>query len=242
MRAAILVDGAFFLKRIRSICGPLSPSDTASILIRGCRSLLFKQHNEEKPKELYRILYYDCPPLAKKFHNPISLKSVDLSKSDIYSFRTELHKELLNKSHLAFRRGYLDGNNFQWNIKPQKLKELFDRTITFNQLTEDDVALDFRQKGVDMRIGLDIASLSYKKLVDQIILISGDSDFVPAAKLARREGIHFILDAMDAPIKDDLYEHIDGLMGGIWKKGLLGRPKRKKKGTTRSQAALGPDL
>jgi uncharacterized LabA/DUF88 family protein len=39
-----------------------------------------------------------------------------------------------------------------------------------------------------MRIGLDIASLSYKKQVDQIILIAGDSDFVPAAKLARREG------------------------------------------------------
>ena len=49
------------------------------------------------------------------------------------------------------------------------------------------------QKGVDMKIGLDIASLSYKKLVDQIVLISGDSDFVPAAKLARLEGIDFTL-------------------------------------------------
>ncbi len=27
--------------------------------------------------------------------------------------------------------------------------------------------------------------------IDQIILIAGDSDFVPAAKLARREGIDF---------------------------------------------------
>ena len=71
--------------------------------------------------------------------------------------------------------------------------------------------LNIEQKGVDMRIGIDIASLAYKKLVNQIILISGDSDFVPAAKQARREGIDFILAPMGATIKADLFEHIDGL-------------------------------
>lgn len=68
-----------------------------------------------------------------------------------------------------------------------------------------------------MRIGLDIASLAYKKQVDQIILLAGDSDFVPAAKLARREGIDFILDPMEATIPKDLFEHIDGLKS-CWKK------------------------
>lgn len=62
-----------------------------------------------------------------------------------------------------------------------------------------------------MKIGIDIASLAYKKQIDQIILISGDSDFVPAAKLARREGIDFILDPLWASIKPNLHEHIDGL-------------------------------
>lgn len=63
-----------------------------------------------------------------------------------------------------------------------------------------------------MKIGIDIASLAYKHLVDQIILISGDSDFVPAAKLARREGIDFLLAPMTATIKPSLHEHIDGLL------------------------------
>lgn len=67
------------------------------------------------------------------------------------------------------------------------------------------------QKGVDMKIGVDIASLAYKKQVDKIVLISGDSDFVPAAKLARREGIDFVLDPMWVDIKPELFEHIDGL-------------------------------
>lgn len=55
----------------------------------------------------------------------------------------------------------------------------------------------------------------YKKQVDRIILIAGDSDFVPAAKLARREGLDFILDPMWSPINDRLFEHIDGLYS-VW--------------------------
>ena len=83
--------------------------------------------------------------------------------------------------------------------------------MKFEELSEGDFQLNVDQKGVDMKIGLDIASLAFKKQVDQIILISGDSDFVPAAKLARREGIDFVLDPLYSPIKPDLFEHIDGL-------------------------------
>jgi uncharacterized LabA/DUF88 family protein len=78
-------------------------------------------------------------------------------------------------------------------------------------LTDADFEYDVRQKGTDMRVGLDIASVTYKRHVDQIVLVAGDADFVPAAKLARREGIDFILDPMWGPIADDLHEHIDGL-------------------------------
>ena len=49
------------------------------------------------------------------------------------------------------------------------------------------------------------------KQVNQIVLISGDEDFVPAAKLARREGIDFILDPLWNPVDDNLFEHVDGL-------------------------------
>ena len=62
-----------------------------------------------------------------------------------------------------------------------------------------------------MRIGLDIASLAYGRYVDQIVLIAGDSDFIPVAKMARRNGIDFILDPMNQHIKAKLSEHIDGV-------------------------------
>ena len=77
-------------------------------------------------------------------------------------------------------------------------------------LTEKDFVPTITQKGVDMKIGIDISSLAFKQQVEQIVLIAGDSDFVPAAKLARREGIDIVLDPLEQDVKDNLFEHIDG--------------------------------
>ncbi len=66
-----------------------------------------------------------------------------------------------------------------------------------------------------MRIAIDIASLTLKKQVSTIVLVAGDSDFVPAAKLARREGMEFILDPQWQQVNDDLSEHIDALQSGL---------------------------
>lgn len=96
-------------------------------------------------------------------------------------------------------------------IQPMKVKELLAGKIQMKDLRPEDVMVDIRQKGIDMKIGVDIASLAFKHQVDRIVLISGDADFVPAAKLARREGIDFILDPMKANIEQSLLEHIDGL-------------------------------
>jgi len=43
------------------------------------------------------------------------------------------------------------------------------------------------------------------------VLIRGDSDFVPAAKLARHEGLDVVLDPLWNHIAPSLHEHIDGL-------------------------------
>jgi len=98
-----------------------------------------------------------------------------------------------------------------WQLTTDALKALVNGRREWVNISDDDFRLDLRQKGVDMRIGLDIASLAYKAQINQLILISGDSDFVPAAKLARREGIDFVLDPMWSTVRPDLHEHIDGL-------------------------------
>lgn len=202
-RIAILVDGGFFLKRYRAIYGKKTAQNVANDLYR-----LATQHT--KGDHLYRIFYYDARPLEKKFHNPVTKKAIDYSKSPEAKFRKALFEELKKKRKMALRLGYISDVQ-EWIIKPDKVKALLKKQITIDDLTERDVMLSLKQKGVDIRIGLDISSLAYKKHVDRIVLISGDGDFVPAAKLARREGIDVILDPMWNPINDDLFEHIDGL-------------------------------
>jgi uncharacterized LabA/DUF88 family protein len=161
-------------------------------------------------RELYRIFFYDCPPLEKKLHNPVSKRAVDFAKSDEALFRLSLHQRLLSKRKLALRLGHLSTDT-PWTIKPRVIADLLSGKTTMDALGSDDVMPAVRQKGVDMRIGVDVASLAFKKQVDQIVLIAGDADFVPAAKLARREGIDFVLDPMWRSIPQSLMEHIDGL-------------------------------
>ncbi len=62
---------------------------------------------------------------------------------------------------------------------------------------------------MDMKIGLDISTITYKKFASRIVLIAGDSDFVPAAKLARMEGMHVTIDPMGKKLTADLIEHVD---------------------------------
>ncbi|MBR4737457.1 MAG: NYN domain-containing protein [Rhodocyclaceae bacterium] len=125
--------------------------------------------------------------------------------------------------------GEVPTSQVRWQLKPDVLKDLTRGKKPWSNVSDDDFRLDLRQKGVDMRLGLDIASLAFKRQVNQIVLISGDADFVPAAKLARREGIDFILDPMWATIRPALYEHIDGL------RTVCPQPTKKPKGDTAAE-------
>lgn len=104
-------------------------------------------------------------------------------------------------------------------LTPDEHREMLALRDLWTGMGSGSVSLGLRQKGVDMRIGIDIASLALKRQADTIVLVSGDSDFVPAAKLARREGVDFILDPLWQQINDDLYEHIDGLQSGFARPG-----------------------
>ena len=212
MKTAILIDGAFFIKRVRALHLSQNPYDAKRIADLAVRyamlHLKHKINGKEQVDDLYRIFFYDCTPFEKKMHNPVSGKAVDFSKTPEAVFRHGLHAELKKKRKLALRLGKLS-DNATWILKPAVMKAFLKNPDIV--ITENDVMLNVKQKGVDMRIGLDISSITLKKQADKIILFSGDSDFVPAAKLARREGIDFILDPMWNYVAPDLMEHIDGL-------------------------------
>ena len=182
MKTAILVDGGFFIKRYRSLhpgWDKKTPEQVAkdlhSVSLKNLAKVNKKGFDSGYPHELYRIFFYDCPPLSKRAKNPVSGSEFDFKNIPESKFRTQFHAELKQLRKVALRLGRIS-NNGRWIIKPEKVKELLNGKIQISDLSAHDVRYDARQKGVDMRIGLDIASLAYKKSVDQIILVSGDSD------------------------------------------------------------------
>lgn len=213
MKTAILVDGGFYRRRAQIKIGEKSAIERANELDNYCKRHLTERIGKAKTvtHELYRIFYYDCPPMNKKIRHPFTDVEIDFGKSDLNLWMTLFLDELKKHRKFALRLGKLSDTQACYNLRPTVTKKLCRGKLTWADLTENDFAIQVDQKGVDMKIGLDIASLSYKKQVEQIVLISGDSDFVSAAKLARREGIDFVLDPLGAPIKPDLFEHIDGL-------------------------------
>lgn len=220
VKTAILVDGAFYRKRSYYLRGDKAPKARADELYAYCMTHIRDEKQDasfHEERELYRIFYYDCPPLKTTVFHPLLKRNINFGQSDTYCWSTSFYEELKKKRKVALRMGTISDASAHYRLKKDATKELCSGKRSIDTLNENDFEISFNQKGVDMRIGLDIASLAYKKQVDQIILIAGDSDFVPAAKLARREGIDFILDPMEATIRPDLFEHIDGLKT-CWKK------------------------
>lgn len=216
---AVLVDAGFFVPRARRIFGSLPPDEAAKRLHAIAQAHLADKHGQRIAR-LYRIFVYDAPPAAWKGHTPLGKKSVQYLETPGARWRIAFHEALRGMRKVALRLGELPTSQVHWVLKPAVLKELCSGKRVWSSITDDDFQLDLRQKGVDMRLGIDIASLALKQQVNQIVLVSGDSDFVPAAKLARREGIDFVLDPMWATIRPDLHEHIDGL------RSVCPRPRR----------------
>ena len=200
------MDGSFFLKRYRVVY-PDAKNHTPKEIVENLYKMCMKHVQND---HLHRIIYYDCYPLQKKVHNPIDREAVDFSKTSQYQQRISIFEELKKKRKVALRLGEIQTHN-QWLIKPEKTKELLRKNIDISQLSANDVFFYMKQKGVDIKIGLDIATIAYKKISNQIVLISADSDFVSASKLARREGLDVILDPMWNHVSPTLREHIDGL-------------------------------
>lgn len=120
-------------------------------------------HACTKPDEaILRILYYDCAPYEGNVKLPVSGLTKTYAKSDAWM------SQLAEKDLFAVRKGVLKFRG--WT--PKRIP------VHPTTLTDEDFAPNFEQKGVDMRIGLDVALYSTNRTVDRLILLSGDTDCV----------------------------------------------------------------
>ena len=222
-KVAILIDGGYLLKRLPALRLDINVNDAKTVA--DSIEQLVREHLQKlnavyqvpnKFQLLYRSFYYDARPYIGRVELPVGKKAFNYGESRQAIFRRELFHFLRGRPNFAVRLGEVNRNkNRPWIMDAKKQKQLLNKEINVDALDDKDFQPGFRQKGVDLRIGLDIASITLKRQANIIILVSGDADFVPAAKLARREGAQFILDPLWQDIPADLHEHIDALRNGF---------------------------
>jgi uncharacterized LabA/DUF88 family protein len=205
MQVAFLIDGGFLEKKFKGLLGnfPL-PQEVLEI----CRLAMNDQ--EFVNDQLFRIYYYDCEPFSGTTTHPITGQLIDFSTSAVFVRKSAFLRDLKLMPRVAFRSGSLSLDG--WNIPLRRIRSLIQRIQQGQNLTAQDLVPNLRQKKVDIKIGLDIASLASKRIVEKIVLITGDSDFVPAMKTARKEGVMVYLLHLDHQVKEELKEHCDGIV------------------------------
>lgn len=138
-RVAVLVDGGYFLHEAFSRLG--GRLATAEELVSAARSTL-------KPTErLFRIYYYDRPPILGQRANPVSREVHDLSNSHAARERTSLQDRLEIADFVAFRRGRLAFSG--WTISRAAFRELLQTGRSF---LADDLRPAVTQKGVHVAL------------------------------------------------------------------------------------------
>lgn len=167
IRIAILIDGGHLRVLARSAAHDYTPDYIEKIGL-AC---------PEKDETLIRILYYDCAPYTGSATLPVSGKKQEFKGSDAWL------KELAKRDLFAVRRGELKFRGY----KPRRIP------VSSEALSDADFKPDFEQKGVDMRIGLDIATFAKTRAVDRVVLITNDTDCIPAMKHARIAGLQIVL-------------------------------------------------
>ena len=174
---------------------------TAADVIGECQRI--RSHDALQDGSLLRIHYYDAPPGTGQITNPLDGAALNLRRSSTFSRMTALHDQIELSPDCALRRGEVVARG--WRLKDAALRQIARQR---RSIKPSDLVPDLRQKGVDLRMGLDIARLSLRRLVDVIVVVTGDSDLVPAFRFARREGIRVYLDHLGAPVRD-LKAHTD---------------------------------
>jgi uncharacterized LabA/DUF88 family protein len=193
-KVSILIDGGFFVQRFRKINKRSPKINDVSPFLAEIMDKVTALSPESK-NSLLRSYYYDCKPCGETKTDPNG-RIIDFSQLPTFKAASTFQHDLKTFPQLALRPGDLSFNG--WKI---------------DEGNSGNFIPDFKQKSVDIKLGLDIAWMSSKKTVDKIVLVAGDSDFVTPMKFARREGLLVYLYPMQqANIKLALREHADFIL------------------------------
>jgi hypothetical protein len=152
---AILVDGGFITKKLKQ-----RHKHYPTVAEIEAELTRIKAHPSLRAQTLLRVYFYDAPPASGRLTNPISGTTLDLSTQAQSSASLGLRQSLEMRSDIALREGETAVHG--WALGDAALKNIIENGPRVLQAR--DFVPNIEQKGVDLRIGLDIARLSLCKL------------------------------------------------------------------------------
>ena len=132
---------------------------------------------------------------------------VNLAATPIHAQHESLLDALELRADFALRLGETVVSD--WRLGTKAMRSLLKQS---RAIQAPDLVPNISQKGVDLRIGLDIARLALRSMVELIVVVTGDSDLIPAFKFARREGLRVYLLTLGHGVKRDLKAHADRVL------------------------------
>lgn len=194
MNTAILIDGAFLRKKFHAAF----KKDIAAEDVRQFAQSLLTKFNLSA-EDMHRMYYYDCEPCDAKTSTPVTNRAFLFEKTPQYIYGIKLLSDIKRLDYFAVREGTLQFSG--WKLK----KAAYNK----QPLDDSDFEPELHQKGVDIKIGLDLAWISYKQVAERVIFVTGDSDFIPAIKTARRNGIFVYLVTLGHMVRSELPDNCD---------------------------------
>ncbi len=178
MRAAIFIDGGYFLSLMKNHEIVPKYSELADYLLKPLRKSV--------QLDLLRCYFYYCAPW-------MSTEPTESEKR-----RMEEHEDFMREI-LSLER---------WSVRLGKLQRRWDGKKEY-----------FEQKRVDVLLSVDMVRHSAAGHIQHVILVAGDSDFVPAIEATKESGATVTLwCGEENSIHDDLKERADMVPQFEWKK------------------------
>ena len=148
---AVLIDAGFLKRKLGSRESPLTAEATCRFIDE------LGNHSQLSDLHLHRVYFYDAPPLTARVQKPLEGGTVEFGNSQLARTNQRLHQELRDVPFISLRMGELRFRG--WKLDNRRLPQN-ERQAT---ISAEDLDPNVHQKAVDMRLGLDIASITSKK-------------------------------------------------------------------------------
>lgn len=201
-RVTVMIDGGHlrsYVKKANKRDAQLGLSYDPAMVVRVAKACVLQG------EDLFRILYYDCDEFAGSVKLPVSNGTKVFNPSN--SFLNRLAEEEL----VAVRRGIIKFRGWERTSTSLSAAE---QSAANGQvaapINDNDFRPRFEQKGVDLRIGLDMTAKVNVDSTGLLILITGDTDLIPALKIVRSRGIQVAgVNLPNYQILPELKHHLD---------------------------------